>query len=329
MASKTKKSHGIKKISLALQGAGSHGAVTWGVLDRLLEEPMLEIEAISATSSGAMNAALLVSGLFAGDVKQAKSNLEKFWREVSQITNLSPMQPNFFEKMMNLSSMAVLPFFQTTEWFKHLFTPYQFNFFDIHPLADTLDTILQYNHIKDSPIKLFVNATNIKSGEAKIFTNRDITDSKRLIACACLPYVLQNVRIGDDYYWDGSFSGNPKVTPLIDFTETSDIVLIKIMPMAVDEVPRSIPDIIDRADEIQDNSQLNNELKYINLINKLIIDKKIKTDKYRLINIHTISNDEVMATNQRSSKMNADLDFLLYLKEIGRQCAEDWLNKFL
>jgi len=326
-----KRDHGISKepkpISLALQGGGAHGAVTWGVLDRLLEEPSFTIEAISATSSGAINAAILISSLESGGKEVAKENLAKFWKSISEISSISPLQPNFFEKMMGLSSMAVLPMFQTTEWFKQIFAPYQFNFFDIYPLADVLDTIIDYRFIKQSAIKLYVNATNVKTGESKVFTNRDITDSKRIIASACLPYVLQNVRIGDEYYWDGCFAGNPSLTPLLDFSLTSDIVIVRILPLIVEDSPKMIPDIIDRADEISGNNILLNEMKYIELINKLIADKKLKTDKYRLVRLHSINNDEIMSTLNKSTKMNADLDFIMYLKDIGRQTADDWLKK--
>jgi NTE family protein len=317
-------------ISLALQGGGAHGAISWGVLERILEQDNINIQAISATSSGAMIAAIVVSALSQENGRnEAIKNLDKFWHEISNMSNISPLQPNFFEKMVNLGTMAVAPMFQASDWFKHIFAPYQFNFFDVYPFNNILNDFIDYSVIKKSNIKLLINASNVKSGEAKIFSNRDLSDSKRLIASACSPYLIQSIKIGDESYWDGCFSGNPMLSPLIDFTETEDIIVIRVLPIMSDDMPRTIPDIIDRADEISTNRILLNEVKMIQVINNLILNKKLKTDKYRVVRMHNVATDDIISAHSRSSKMNAELDFLLYLKAIGRQAADDWIKRNL
>jgi NTE family protein len=317
-----------KSLSLALQGGGAHGAFTWGVLDRLIEEENIQIDAISATSAGAMNAAVFVYGNAKGGKELAKKLMEDFWKKVSIAASLSPMQSTFFDKMMGMNAVGASPFAQAADMMRHFFSPYQLNFFDVNPLKDILNEVIDFNELhKINNIKLFVNATNLKTGKIKVFKCDEI-DNKVLLASACLPYIAQTVVIDGEKYWDGGFSGNPALSPLIYDSKTSDIVIVQVTPFYLEETPTSIPDIIDRANEISFNTALIKEMKGIEIMNDLITKNKLKDDKhYRVIRVHMVGNEEIMATFGRTSKMNAEWDFLLYLKEVGRQAAEDWLEK--
>ncbi len=316
-----------KSISLALQGGGAHGAFTWGVLDRLVEEENINIEAISATSAGAMNATVFVYGLAKGGKDMAKKLMEDFWKKVSISMSL-PMQANFFDKMMGMTAVGGSPLVQAADMMRHFFSPYQLNFFDVNPLRDILNEVVNFKELhKNNKIKLFVNATNLKTGKIKVFKCEEI-DTKVLLASACLPYVAQTVVIDGEKYWDGGFSGNPALSPLIYDSNTADIVIVQVIPFYLEETPTSIPDIIDRANEISFNTALIKEVKGIEIMNDLITKNKLKDDMhYRAIRVHLVGNEEIMATFGRTSKMNADWDFLQYLKEVGRQAAEDWLEK--
>ncbi len=317
-----------KSISLALQGGGAHGAFTWGVLDRLVEEDNINIEAISATSAGAMNATVFVYAYAKGGKVLVKKLLEEFWKKVSISASLSPMQPNFFDKVMGMNAVGAAPFAQAADMMRHFFSPYQLNILDINPLRDILNEVIDFDELhKINNIKLFVNATNLKTGKIKVFKCEEI-NNKVLLASACLPYVAHTVVIDGEKYWDGGFSGNPALSPLIYDSKTSDIVIVQVTPFYLEETPTSIPDIIDRANEISFNTALIKEMKGIEIMNDLITKNKLKDDMhYRAIRVHLVGNEEIMATFGRTSKLNADWDFLQYLKEVGRQAAEDWLEK--
>jgi len=317
-----------KVVSLALQGGGSHGAMTWGVLDRLCEEDNIVIDSISATSAGAMNATVFAYGMASGGKEKAKQSMETFWKKVSFSVSLSPMQTNFFDKMMGLSRGEISPVAHAADMMRHLFSPYQFNFLDINPLEDIINSVVDFEELSaKNKIKLFVNATNLKTGKIKIFNSQEL-NAKSLMASACLPYVSQTVVIDNERYWDGGFSGNPALSPLIYESQTSDIVIVQVTPFNLDDIPTSIPEIIDRANEISFNTALIKELKGIEIMNDLITRNKLKDDShYRVIRTHMIANEDIMSALGRSSKMNADWEFLQYLKELGRQAAEDWIDK--
>lgn len=317
----------VKSISLALQGGGSHGAFTWGVLDRLIEEASIRIEEISATSAGAMNAAVLNYGYSKGGVELGKKLLESFWKKISFISAFSPVQSNVFEKFMGVNSVNANPMFQAADMLRHLFSPYQLNFLDVNPLRDILNETIDFEELKDiKKIKLFVNATNIKTGKLKVFKCEEITD-KVLLASACLPYVMQTVTIEGEKYWDGGFSGNPALSPLIYDTKATDIVIVQIIPFHFEENPLNIPEIIDRVNEISFNTALIKDVNGIMSVNELVASKEIKTLDYRKINVHLIGNEEILTSLGRASKLNADWQFLTYLRDAGRQTAEDWLKQ--
>jgi NTE family protein len=321
-----------KTISLALQGGGAHGAFTWGVLDRLLEENNLHINAISATSAGAMNAAVMISGLANNNRDKAKEMLEQFWRKVSINLNFNPMQNQFWENTLGLSgsgnfSANFSPVFQAVDFIRQMLSPYQFNFWDINPLRDIINETINFDKInKQNNIKFFVNATNVKTSKIRIFSLGEIND-KVLLASSCLPYLSQSIPIDDEHYWDGGFSGNPSLSSLIRNTDSSDVVIIQIIPLINEEIPTKVPEIIDRVNEISFNTALIKEIEGIKTVNKLIQELEIKNTKnYRIIRLHSIKNELILSSLGRISKMNADWDFLVYLKDVGRQAADDWLK---
>jgi NTE family protein len=315
-----------KKVGIALQGGGAHGAFTWGVLDRLLEVDHLIAESMCGTSAGAVNAVTCAYGLHVGGPKGAKQLLEQLWRRIAQAGGL--FKPSGFDKLFGggdmYNSTGYMMFNNMTQYM----SPYNFNPFNYNPLRDILTDLIDFNELKlYNKKKLFICATNVKTNRAKIFTNKEITVDA-VLASACLPFLFQAVKIDGEYYWDGGYMGNPPIFPIITNTTLRDIVLIKINSININSVPTSARDIADRVNEISFNSSLINEMKLIHYRNELIRNGILKTDEKvnREIFVHTISGYDALSQLSYSSKMNTSWDFLLSLKERGRQTATKWLE---
>lgn len=305
-------------ITLALQGGGAHGAFTWGVLDRLLEEENLTIEGISGNSAGAINGALIAYGLTQGGRKKARQLLENFWRKVSLSTNML-MTPSMLDKMLGSKDLSYSPTFMMFDYMTRLMSPYQFNLLDLNPLKDMVSELIDFEKLqKDPGTKLFVNATNVRTGRPRVFGVEELTVDV-MMASACLPFLFKTVEIDGEAYWDGGYSGNPSLMPLVEKCNAQDIVIVQVNPVRVDEVPTGVHDIVDRVNEISFNTALTKDIEYIELLNKMG-NRKTKNC------IHRIEAEEILAGLGRSSKFNADWNFLEYLKEAGRQSAEDWLK---
>lgn len=315
-----------KSINLALQGGGAHGAFTWGVLDRLLEEESLEIEAMTGTSAGAMNGVLVAYGTAMGGPYKAKKLLESFWRKISSAAIFSPIQPTLMDKFFGNNDMAFSPAVYALDFMTKMFSPYQFNLFNVNPLRDVLSELVDFRELRQrAGMKLFVNATNVRTGKIKIFSHKELTVDM-LLASACLPFLYKAVEIDGESYWDGGYSGNPALYPLFYECSTKDIMLVQINPINIDEVPTRPEEIMDRVNEISFNATLMREMRAISFVTKLIKGGNISEKEYKDIHIHIIEAEEVMDGLGRNSKLNADWDFLNHLKETGRQAAEDWLN---
>jgi NTE family protein len=327
MSKKTTSSE--KKITnLALQGGGAHGAFTWGVLDRLLDEENLEIEAICATSAGAMNAIIFTQGLINNGRKGAQELLETFWKKVSNIASFSGLMPTMFDKLIDNKKLSFSPTFMAAEYFTRLISPYQYNFFDYNPLKDIIDELVDFKKVKKSAKnKLFINATNVKSGKIKVFECTEGLNVDHIMASACIPFLYKAVEIDGESYWDGGYSGNPALFPIFYKCKSSDIILIQVNPINIKEVPTLAPDIMDRINEISFNSTLMREMRAIAFVKKLRSENKISEEKYRDMNIHIIEAEEVISSLGANSKLNADWDFLTYLRDLGRQTADEWLKK--
>lgn len=317
-----------KKVGVALQGGGAHGAFTWGVLDRLLEEEALVADAMCGTSAGAVNAVVVAYGLHLGGPQKAKELLEELWRRIA-LSGSFLFKPSLFDKAYSNGDIYNSPGYMMFNAITQVLSPYNFNPFNYNPLRDILNDLIDFNdlHLYNKK-KLFICATNVKTNRAKIFTNQDITVDA-VLASACLPFLFQAVEIGGEYYWDGGYMGNPPIFPLITNTNLRDIVLVKINSININSVPTTARDIADRVNEISFNSSLINEMKLIHYRNELIRNGVIKTDdkENREIFVHTISGYEALSQLSQSSKMNTSWEFLLDLKQRGREIADKWIKK--
>jgi NTE family protein len=316
-----------KKIGIALQGGGAHGAFTWGVLDRLLEEDDIQAEAMCGTSAGAVNAVTCAYGLHTGGPQKAKELLEKLWRKVSE-TGSFLFKPGMFDQQYSNGDIYNSPGYMMFNALSQVFSPYNFNPFNYNPLRDILIELVDFDELhRYHKKKLFICATNVKTNRAKIFTNKEITVDS-VLASACLPLLFQAVEIDGEYYWDGGYMGNPPIYPLIDNTHLKDIVLIKINSIIINSVPTTARDIADRVNEISFNSSLINEMKLIHYRNELLRNGILKVDNktHREIFIHTISGYSALSQLSYSSKMNTSWEFLVSLKEKGRSIADNWIK---
>ena len=217
-------------VDFALQGGGAHGAFTWGVLDRLLEEPWLRIDGISGTSAGAMNAAVLVHGYADNGVDGARAALENFWRRVARAALLSPLRRTPLDVLLGRWTLDHSPVFVAMDLMARLFSPYDLSPGGANPLRDILAEIVDFNRLAQASIKLFVTATNVRTGRGRVFRNDEITPDV-LLASACLPTLFQAIEIDGESYWDGGYSGNPTITPLVRECRSQDTILVQINPV--------------------------------------------------------------------------------------------------
>jgi len=326
MATKTARQKS-KPICLALQGGGAHGAFTWGVLDRLLEDERVYVEAITGTSAGAINASVLAYGLILGGRDKARELLGEFWRKVSLSAALSPLQPTIMDKMLGNVRLDFSPSFLALDFITRMFSPYQFNLFDLNPLRDILADTVDFEVIRKSKdIKIFVNATAVRTGKVRIFKTHEMS-LEAVTASACLPFLFKTVEVEGEPYWDGGYTGNPSLFPLFYHCDGEDIVLVQINPLFVEEVPTQAADILDRVNEISFNAGLMGEMRAIAFVQKLLAQNRLPESRYKNAKIHLIEAQELMGALGASSKLNADWDFLQHLRDIGRQSASDWLDQ--
>lgn len=313
-----------KLIDLALQGGGAHGAYTWGVLDRLLEEENLRIDGISGTSAGAMNAVVLADGYSKGGAQGARDALEAFWKQVSDAARFSFLQRSPLDVMLGKWSLDHTPFFITMDILSRLFSPYDLNPLGINPLCDILTKSIDFKQLSKSSIKLFITATNVSTGRGRVFRNNEITPEV-LLASACLPTIFKAVEINGEHYWDGGYSGNPTITPLIRECKSQDTILVQINPVTRPDFPQSARDILNRLNEVSFNAVLLKELRMIALLRQLAIPADCEGGKWAGMRIHRVNSD-IMVELGYSSKLNAEWDFLLMLRDEGRRSAEEFLT---
>jgi NTE family protein len=315
-----------KVINLALQGGGAHGAYTWGVLDRLLEDPRIRIEGISATSAGAMNAAVLAQGLTEGSRERAREALEGFWQSVSWAASLSPLQPTWLDRWFGNWNMDYSPAYLAFDLLTRTFSPNQFNPLDLSPLRDLLIETIDFERLRCcTAVKLFVSATNVRSGRIKVFETENLS-ADVLMASACLPFLHRTVEIDGEPYWDGGYMGNPAIYPLIYHCAAPDVVIVRINPIRRAELPRTAREILNRVNEISFNSSLLRELRAIGFVSRLIDQGLVKDGALKRVLIHGIDAEEYMAGLGYSSKLNPSWGFLLHLRDIGRESAGRWLE---
>jgi NTE family protein len=319
---------GKKKINLALQGGGAHGAFAWGVLDRLLEQEELEIDGIVGTSAGAMNAAATAYGIAIGGSAGARHVLHEFWKKTSEAARFSPMKQTPWDKMMNPTSGSLehSPGYIMIDFLSRMFSPYQLNPTNQNPLREVLSSVIDFDRIHQADkVKLFICASNVMTGRIKVFDKEHVTVDA-VLASACLPFMFQAVEINGEHFWDGGYMGNPPLYPLFYHTDTRDVLILQLNPINIPELPKTAPAILDRINTLSFNSSLMREMRAISFVTKLIDSGFTAGGRLNKVHIHTIDGEELLSRLGVSSKLNADWGFLQHLHENGRAAADKFLN---
>lgn len=316
-----------KNINLALQGGGAHGAFTWGVLDRLLEDDRLYIEAISGTSAGAMNAVLVADGLMRGGPQGARDALYSFWKDVSEAARFSPLQRTPLDMYMGNWNLNNSPYYLFFDFLTRMASPYELNPCDKNPLRDVLEKHVDFDLVRCcNKTELFISATNVETGRVKVFDRRELT-CDMVMASACLPFLFKAVEIDGVPYWDGGYMGNPVLFPFFADHQTCDVVIVQINPIERKGVPKTAREILDRVNEISFNGSLLKELRTIYFVRRLLDEGKLDRKNFARVHVHIIEAQEEMSKLGASSKMNAEWAFLRHLFEVGRKSADAWLTQ--
>ena len=319
-------SNGRKKINLALQGGGSHGAFGWGVMDKFLEDGRIEIEGISGTSAGSMNAVVYAYGKLKGD-DGARQALHDFWKAISDSGQRFAMPKMPWDTGMQAEN----PFQTLAKSMMAMFSPYQLNPLNYNPLREVLEKQVDFEELNRNQhvTKLFICATNVRTGKVKIFDTQQVTPDV-ILASACLPQVFQAVAIDGEHYWDGGYMGNPVLYPLFYYTDSRDVVILHINPIERPGPPKTAGDIANRLNEITFNSSLIKELRAVHFVQKLLDDGWIKDEfrnRLKYVLIHSVRADQAMSDLNAASKMSSDWGFLTMLRDRGRTLAGQWLEE--
>ncbi len=320
-----------KQVNIALQGGGAHGALAWGILDAILEDGRIEIEGFSASSAGTMNALAVAQGLHEGGRDGARQKLHDFWWETSKAGAVfSPVHGNPFERVLGIGSGENPYAYFMFDTMTRLFSPYQFNPFDINPLKDVIERSFDFEKIRAcDKMKLFISATNVRTGKVKVFRKEEVSLDVAL-ASTCLPFLFKAVEIDNDYFWDGGYTANPALYPLFYQTDTSDIIIIHLNPLYREEIPTTAPAIMNRINEISFNDSLLKELRAIAFVKKLIEHDMIRDEykhMYKDVLVHSVRADDMMKEYSITSKFDTDWDFLTSLKDSGREGMKIWLDQ--
>ena len=310
-------------VDFALQGGGAHGAFAWGVLDRALQMPRLQLDGISGTSAGAMNAAVLADGYAEGGPEGARAALERFWRRVSSAAELSPLQRGPLDMLLGNWTLDNSPMFIAMDLASRLFSPYDLGVAAFNPLRDILAKSIDFRRLRESPIKIFITATNVQTGRGRVFRNAELTVDA-LLASACVPTMYKAIEIDGQPYWDGGYAGNPTITPLVRECTASDTILIQINPIRRPGTPKSARDILNRLNEISFNSPLVKELRMIALLRRASCARGAESASWARMRIHRIASDWMVKLGS-SSKLIAEWRFLQKLRDEGRRCADAFI----
>ncbi|GAA3875629.1 patatin-like phospholipase family protein [Celeribacter arenosi] len=324
----------VKKINLALQGGGAHGAFTWGVLDYLLDRDDIEVAAISGTSAGALNAAAFKSGFVKGDKEGARDTLDWVWSQMGGIKDMriANWATQFAPSTAMVTQMleSAMPF-SLTESLSSIVSPYSYGPFYQNPLqsvAEHLDcSVLGDGKGPD----LFICATNVRTGKIRVFQDGEIS-SQVILASACLPEVFQAIELTDpitgktDPYWDGGFTGNPALFPLFEKRYPRDVVIVNINPLERVGTPRTPEEIHNRMSEISFNSSLLRELRAVHFVHELIANHRLPEGMMKDVLVHMIADDELMQGLTARTKMVPTVAVLLRMKEAGRVACEKFLD---
>jgi NTE family protein len=319
-----------RRINLALQGGGTHGAFTWGALDRLLEDDRVEFDGLSGTSAGAINGAILALGLLEGGREGAKAALDRFWRSLGSKFAMSPLRAHPVEKALWGWDMTYSLAYNAFDTMTRVLSPYQLNPFsmEFNPLRKALEESLDLARLREdkSAMRMFISATNVRTGKPKIFRREEITVDA-LLASACLPNVFKAVEIDGEAYWDGGYLGNPALWPLYHERMAADIVLVQLNALYRPELPTSTSDIMNRLNEISFNASLMSEMRAIDFVQRMLEAGRLEQPRYRRIFLHTIEDEERMRAFKLSTKFNGEWDFLSTLRDYGRDAADRFLRE--
>jgi NTE family protein len=325
-----------RQIDLALQGGGSHGAFTWGVLDRLLEDERLEIAGISGTSAGAMNAVALAAGLMEGGRVGARQALRRFWTAVAAASPFNRLPSGPFDALYGPLFGPGTPWLTPLQWYAawagQVVSPYQINPLNLNPLREILAEQIDFDRVRHcSKTRLFIAATQVRTGELRIFEQPELTEDM-VLASACLPLLFQAMQIGGEPYWDGGYAGNPSLLPLIGGTPADDLLLVPINPRQRDAVPTTARDILDRVNEVTFNASLLKELRTVALLKQLTGGEAPAAlsplfQRIDALRVHRIAADEALAAFGAQSKLDTRWSFLQQLHAIGRAAADRWLAR--
>ncbi len=323
-----------KRINLALQGGGAHGAFTWGVLDRLLQEKDLEIAAISGTSAGALNGAALKAGYSQGGREGARLLLDRIWHQVGSVHDL---------RLTGWIAQALPPVGMVNAWMEAMMpvspmnlaslvtSPYQYGPLYRNPLEPVVRS-LNFDQVcaKEGP-ELHIAATNVRTGKIRVFAGEEVT-GEVIMASACLPSMFQAVEIADprtgktEAFWDGGYTGNPALYPLFRSHLPDDILIVNINPLLRDEIPQSPQEIQNRINEISFNSSLLRELRAIKFVKRLIEDGTMQRGNMKDVLVHMVADDDLMNTLSATSKLTPTPYLLHSLKEAGRAACDGFLT---
>ena len=320
-----------KKVNLALQGGGAHGAFTWGVLDYILEDGRLVIEGLSGTSAGALNAVVCVDGLARGGPQEARKRLADFWRAVSIDGGLPLMQRQIVERLFTFMPLEGTPVQAWFDAMSRYFSPYDLNPLNINPLRGVIASFVDFDALhRCDDVQLYVSATNVITGRLRIFPREKIS-ADVVMASSALPTLFQAVTIDGAPYWDGGYMGNPVIFPFFRNTTTEDVLIVQINPVARGEIPTSARDIMNRINEITFNSSLLAEYRAIEFVARLIdqgrLQRGVGPGQYRRVNAHRIVLGDGQKAYSADTKLSTDYDFFRMLHANGRHAAHRFLDE--
>jgi NTE family protein len=320
-----------KRVNLALQGGGAHGAFTWGVLEQILGDDRLAIEGISGTSAGAINAVMLADGLTRGGREEAQKRLADFWRAASSTGNLPALQRAVMERLLSFTPLEGSPVQAWIDAVSRYFSPYDVNPLNINPLKELIERFVDFEKLRaNSDLQIFISATNVQTGRVRIFPREKIT-ADAVMASACLPLLFRAVEIDGIPYWDGGYLGNPVIFPFFRTTTTEDVLVVQINPLVRQKTPTSASEIVNRINEITFNSSLIGEYRAIEFVARLIdqgrLPRGIGPGEYRRINVHRILLDRFGTHFDAFSKLSTDYDFFNMLHISGKRAARRFVDE--
>ncbi len=309
----SERSEAVTPLGLALPGGGAYGAFTWGVLDRLLEEGDLRFPRVSGASAGAVNAVALAQGFAEGGAEGARGKLAEVWERTAALAAFSPLQPSPLDRLLRPGGLDFSPGYRWMDTLSRLFSPYQFNAFDLNPLREVLRQTIDFAMVRDSTeVQVHIAATNVRRGRIRIFGPRQIT-LDTVIASTCLPFLNKAVEIEGEPYWDGAYLANPPLRPLLDGEAApEDLLLVELDGLEQPGTPTSPQEIFDRLNSLSGAGGLLAELEWL-------------AASHPEVRLHGIAEPQILGELSASSRLNADWRFLVYLRDLGRTAAETWL----